>query len=52
MSQLALQLIRENIEKHQRGEDARRLDNSQLSIAQSVEQVLNWWQEAQPFKSS
>ena len=33
-------------------QDARRLDNSQLSIAQSVEQVLNWWQEAQPFKSS
>jgi 3-phosphoshikimate 1-carboxyvinyltransferase len=33
-------------------QDARRLDNSQLSIAQSVEQVLNWWQEAQPFKSA
>ncbi|MGJ7485166.1 bifunctional 3-phosphoshikimate 1-carboxyvinyltransferase/cytidylate kinase [Variovorax sp. LT2P21] len=33
-------------------QDARRLDNSQLSIAQSVEQVLNWWQETQPFKSS
>ncbi|MGJ7491786.1 bifunctional 3-phosphoshikimate 1-carboxyvinyltransferase/cytidylate kinase [Variovorax sp. ZT4R33] len=33
-------------------QDARRLDNSQRSIAQSVEQVLNWWQEAQPFKSS
>jgi 3-phosphoshikimate 1-carboxyvinyltransferase len=32
--------------------DARRLDNSQLSIAQSVEHVLNWWQETQPFKSS
>jgi 3-phosphoshikimate 1-carboxyvinyltransferase len=33
-------------------QDARRLDNSQLSIAQSVEQVLKWWQEAQPFESS
>lgn len=33
-------------------QDARRLDNSQLSIAQSVEQVLNWWQETQPFKSA
>ena len=33
-------------------QDARRLDNSQLSIAQSVEQVLNWWQEKQPFKSA
>ncbi len=33
-------------------QDARRLDNSQLSIAQSVEQVLSWWQETQPFKSS
>ncbi|MEJ8821008.1 bifunctional 3-phosphoshikimate 1-carboxyvinyltransferase/cytidylate kinase [Variovorax humicola] len=31
-------------------EDARRLDNSSLSIEQSVEQVLNWWQEVQPFR--
>ena len=32
--------------------DARRLDNSQLSIAQSIEQVLDWWQDVQPFKTS
>ncbi|RYF68009.1 MAG: (d)CMP kinase, partial [Comamonadaceae bacterium] len=32
--------------------DARRLDNSNLSIVQSVEQVLNWWQQAQPFGSN
>ncbi|VTU15586.1 3-phosphoshikimate 1-carboxyvinyltransferase [Variovorax sp. SRS16] len=32
--------------------DARLLDNSLLSIEQSVEQVLNWWQEVQPFESS
>ena len=30
--------------------DARHLDNSQLSIEQSIDQVLNWWQEVQPFK--
>ena len=32
--------------------DARHLDNSQLSIAQSIEQVLDWWQALQPFKKS
>jgi 3-phosphoshikimate 1-carboxyvinyltransferase len=31
-------------------QDARLLDNSRLSIEQSVEQVLAWWQEVQPFK--
>ncbi|KQU88310.1 cytidylate kinase [Variovorax sp. Root318D1] len=31
-------------------QDARHLDNSQLSIEQSIDQVLNWWQEVQPFK--
>ena len=29
--------------------DARLLDNSSLSVEQSVEQVLAWWQEVQPF---
>jgi 3-phosphoshikimate 1-carboxyvinyltransferase len=32
--------------------DARLLDNSLLSIEQSVERVLDWWQEVQPFESS
>ncbi|WP_077001786.1 bifunctional 3-phosphoshikimate 1-carboxyvinyltransferase/cytidylate kinase [Variovorax sp. KK3] len=32
--------------------DARLLDNSSLSVEQSVEQVLAWWQEVQPFGSS
>lgn len=32
--------------------DARLLDNSLLSVEQSIEQVLHWWQEVQPFKSS
>jgi 3-phosphoshikimate 1-carboxyvinyltransferase len=32
--------------------DARLLDNSFLSVEQSVEQVLDWWQQVQPFKSS
>jgi len=32
--------------------DARLLDNSLLSIEQSVDRVLDWWQEVQPFKSS
>jgi 3-phosphoshikimate 1-carboxyvinyltransferase len=32
--------------------DARLLDNSLLSVEQSVDQVLDWWQEVQPFKSS
>ncbi|MDO5623613.1 MAG: bifunctional 3-phosphoshikimate 1-carboxyvinyltransferase/cytidylate kinase [Pseudomonadota bacterium] len=30
-------------------QDALPLDNSQLSIEQSVEQVLDWWQARQPF---
>ena len=33
-------------------QDARRLDNSSLSIAQSVDQVLDWWRQVQPFGSS
>ncbi|MET0543171.1 MAG: bifunctional 3-phosphoshikimate 1-carboxyvinyltransferase/cytidylate kinase [Variovorax sp.] len=33
-------------------QDARRLDNSSLSIEQSVDQVLDWWQQLQPFGSS
>ena len=32
-------------------QDARRLDNSSLSIEQSVDQVLDWWQQLQPFSS-
>ncbi|GAA4329940.1 hypothetical protein GCM10023165_03100 [Variovorax defluvii] len=32
--------------------DARLLDNSSQSVEQSVEQVLAWWQEAQPFGSA
>lgn len=32
--------------------DARLLDNSLLSIEQSVEQVLGWWQQVQPFEHS
>jgi 3-phosphoshikimate 1-carboxyvinyltransferase len=31
-------------------QDARHLDNSQLSIAQSIDQVLAWWQQIQPFE--
>ncbi|MDO8447507.1 MAG: bifunctional 3-phosphoshikimate 1-carboxyvinyltransferase/cytidylate kinase [Rhodoferax sp.] len=30
-------------------EDARLLDNSDLTVERSVELVLNWWQEKQPF---
>lgn len=30
-------------------EDAKLLDNSDLSIEESVNQVLNWWQSKQPF---
>jgi len=33
-------------------QDARRLDNSTLSIEQSVDQVLSWWQGTQPFKAA
>lgn len=32
--------------------DARLLDNSHQTVEQSVDQVLLWWQEAQPFGSS
>jgi 3-phosphoshikimate 1-carboxyvinyltransferase len=32
-------------------EDAQRLDNSNLSIEESVNQVLDWWQSKQPFKT-
>ena len=32
--------------------DARLLDNSTLSIVQSVNQVLDWWREVRPFRSS
>jgi 3-phosphoshikimate 1-carboxyvinyltransferase len=30
-------------------EDAKLLDNSQLGIDESVQQVLAWWQERRPF---
>ena len=30
-------------------EDAELLDNSQLSVESSVEQVLSWWQQRRPF---
>jgi len=33
-------------------QEARHLDNSQLSIEHSIDTVLNWWQEIQPFKSA
>ncbi len=33
-------------------QDARRLDNSSLSIEQSVVQVLAWWLQTQPFKEA
>jgi len=33
-------------------QDARHLDNSQLSIEHSIDTVLNWWQQVQPFKSA
>jgi len=32
-------------------EDARLLDNSDLTVEKSVELVLNWWQGKQPFKT-
>ncbi|WP_234194831.1 bifunctional 3-phosphoshikimate 1-carboxyvinyltransferase/cytidylate kinase [Pseudacidovorax sp. NFM-22] len=32
-------------------QDARLLDNSFLSIDQSVEQVLDWWRQVQPFET-
>ncbi|MDM0012832.1 bifunctional 3-phosphoshikimate 1-carboxyvinyltransferase/cytidylate kinase [Variovorax sp. J22P168] len=32
--------------------DARLLDNSHQTIEQSVVQVLDWWQQAQPFESA
>jgi 3-phosphoshikimate 1-carboxyvinyltransferase len=30
-------------------QDAKLLDNSDLSIEESVDLVLNWWQGKQPF---
>ncbi len=30
-------------------EDARLLDNSEQTVDQSVEQVLAWWRQVQPF---
>ncbi len=33
-------------------EDAKLLDNSELGIEQSVQQVLSWWQERRPFDVS
>jgi 3-phosphoshikimate 1-carboxyvinyltransferase len=33
-------------------EDAKLLDNSDLSVEQSLELVLNWWQSKQPFGSA
>jgi 3-phosphoshikimate 1-carboxyvinyltransferase len=32
-------------------EDARLLDNSDLTVEESVDLVLKWWQDKQPFKS-
>ena len=32
-------------------QDAKLLDNSDLSVEESVDQVLNWWQSKQPFQS-
>jgi len=32
-------------------QDAKLLDNSDLTVDQSVEMVLNWWQSKQPFRS-
>ena len=32
-------------------EDARQLDNSELSIEESIDRVLLWWQGTQPFQS-
>ncbi len=33
-------------------QDARHLDNSQLSIEQSIATVLDWWRQVQPFESA
>jgi 3-phosphoshikimate 1-carboxyvinyltransferase len=33
-------------------QDARQLDNSEVSIEASVQQVLHWWQGTQPFQVS
>lgn len=33
-------------------QDARHLDNSQLSIEQSIDTVLDWWRQVQPFESA
>ncbi len=32
-------------------QDAMLLDNSELTVEKSVDQVLNWWQSKQPFKN-
>jgi 3-phosphoshikimate 1-carboxyvinyltransferase len=32
--------------------DAKLLDNSDLTVQASVEQVLDWWQGKQPFRSA
>jgi 3-phosphoshikimate 1-carboxyvinyltransferase len=32
-------------------QDAKELDNSQLGIEESRQQVLGWWSEAGPFKA-
>ena len=39
MSELALQLIRENIEKHRRGEDARFLDLGGCGMTEVPEEI-------------
>jgi 3-phosphoshikimate 1-carboxyvinyltransferase len=33
-------------------QDARLLDNSDLSIEKSLDLVLDWWQDKQPFGAS
>ena len=47
MSELALQIIRENIEKHERGEDARTLDLGNCGLTELPEEVgeLIWLEE-------
>lgn len=39
MSELALKLIRENIEKHRRGEDARFLDLANCGMTEVPEEI-------------
>ncbi len=47
MSELALQRIRENIKKHKRGEDARRLDLGKCGMTEMPEELLEcvWLEE-------